>query len=65
MFSPGYGEWFAAPLPAAPSAHYLSTRFRALALFGRRSSERKNGRDNARRRKRSALEDDRTSNAGP
>ena len=41
MFSPGYGEWFAAPLPAAPSAHHLSTRFRALALFGRRSSERK------------------------
>jgi hypothetical protein len=26
--------------PAAPRAHYLSTRFRALALFGRRSPER-------------------------
>ena len=26
--------------PAAPLAHYLSTRFRALALFGRRSPVR-------------------------
>ena len=26
--------------PAAPSAHYLSTRFRALALFRRRLPER-------------------------
>ena len=26
--------------PAAPKAHYLPTRFRALALFGRRLSER-------------------------
>ena len=25
--------------PAAPKAHYLPTRFRALALFGRRSAE--------------------------
>jgi hypothetical protein len=27
-------------VPAAPRAHYLSTRFRAVALFGRRSPER-------------------------
>src|SRR5262245_54976865 len=26
--------------PAAPPSHYLPTRFRALALFGRRPSER-------------------------
>jgi len=26
--------------PAAPQAHYLLTRFRALALFGRRPAER-------------------------